>query len=102
MHDLHMGPAVMASDAAVGAWIEWVFYTLGVVHDLAVSTTRRIGAIRRCQEDIAERARTATPGGRDVRFADAASDRGGNGLVVQVGVQFQEAQQPLAHVGPVG
>ena len=32
------------------------------------STTRKISAIRTCQDDIAERARTATPGGRDAQF----------------------------------
>jgi Fic family protein len=53
---------------ADGAWIEWVLYMLDVVRDSAVSTTRKIGAIRTCQEDIAERARTATPGGRDAQF----------------------------------
>ena len=53
---------------ADGAWIEWVLYMLDVVRDSAVSTTRKIGAIRTCQEDIAERARVATPGGRDARF----------------------------------
>ena len=53
---------------ADGAWIEWVLYMLDVVRDSAVSTTRKIGAIRTCQEDIAERARAATPGGRDAQF----------------------------------
>lgn len=53
---------------ADGAWIEWVRYMLDVVRDSAASTTRKIGAIRACQEDIAERARAATPGGRDAQF----------------------------------
>lgn len=53
---------------AEGAWIEWVLYMLDVVRESAVSTTRKIGAIRTCQEDIAERARAATPGGRDAQF----------------------------------
>jgi Fic family protein len=53
---------------ADGAWIEWVLYMLDVVRDSAASTTRKIGAIRACQEDIAERARAATPGGRDAQF----------------------------------
>lgn len=53
---------------AEGAWIEWVLYMLDVVRDSAASTTRKIGAIRTCQEDIAERARAATPGGRDAQF----------------------------------
>ena len=53
---------------AEGAWIDWVLYMLDVVHDAATSTTRKISAIRTCQDDIAERARTATPGGRDAQF----------------------------------
>ncbi len=53
---------------ADGAWVEWVLYMLGAVCDSAASTTRKIGAIRACQEDIAERARAATPGGRDTQF----------------------------------
>jgi len=53
---------------AEGAWIEWVLYMLDVVRDSAASTTRKIGAIRSCQEDIADRARAATPGGRDAQF----------------------------------
>lgn len=55
---------------ADGAWIEWVLYMLDVVRDSAVSTTRKVGAIRACHEDIAERARAATPGGRDAQFFD--------------------------------
>lgn len=53
---------------AHGAWIEWVLYMLDVVRDSAVSTLRKIRAIRTCQEDIAERARTVTPGGRGSQF----------------------------------
>lgn len=53
---------------AEGAWVEWVLYMLEVVRWSATSTTRKIDAIRTCQEDIADRARTATPGGRDARF----------------------------------
>ena len=53
---------------AEGAWIDWVLYMLDVVHAAATSTTRTISAIRTCQDDIAERARTATPGGRDAQF----------------------------------
>ena len=53
---------------ADGAWIDWVRYMLDVVRDSAVSTTRKIGAIGTCQEDIAEQARGATPGGRDAQF----------------------------------
>lgn len=56
--------AVTADDA----WIEWILYMLDVVRESAASTTRKIGAIRTCQEDIAERARAATPGGRDAQF----------------------------------
>lgn len=51
-----------------GAWTEWVLYMLEVVRDSAVSTTRKIDSIRTCQDDIAERARAATPGGRDAQF----------------------------------
>jgi Fic family protein len=53
---------------AEGAWIEWILYMLEVVSESAASTTRKIGAIRSCQDDIAVRARAATPGGRDARF----------------------------------
>jgi Fic family protein len=53
---------------AEGAWIDWILYMLDVVHESATSTTRKIGSIRTCQEDIAGRARAATPGGRDARF----------------------------------
>ena len=53
---------------ADGAWIEWVLYMLDVVRESATSTTRKIGAIRTCQEHISERARAATPGGRDAQF----------------------------------
>lgn len=55
---------------AEGAWIEWILYMLDVVRDAAVSTTRKIDAIRDCQDEIAERARAATPGGRDAQFLD--------------------------------
>jgi Fic family protein len=41
---------------------------LDVVRESAVSTTRKISAIRDCQQDIEDRARAATPGGRDARF----------------------------------
>jgi Fic family protein len=54
--------------AADGAWTEWVLYMLDVVRESAASTTRKIAAIRTCQEDITERARAATPGGRDAQF----------------------------------
>ena len=53
---------------ADGAWIEWILYMLDIVRESAASTTRKIAAIRACQDDIAERARAATPGGRDARF----------------------------------
>lgn len=53
---------------AEGAWIEWILYMLDVVRESAASTTRKIGSIRGCQEKIAERARAATPGGRDAQF----------------------------------
>ncbi|QMW66727.1 Fic family protein [Mumia sp. ZJ1417] len=51
-----------------GDWIEWILYMLSVVSESALSTTRKISAIRSCQDEIAERARTATPGGRDAQF----------------------------------
>ncbi|WP_147915679.1 Fic family protein [Ruania zhangjianzhongii] len=53
---------------ADGAWIEWVLYMLDVIRDSAASTIRKIEAIRACQEEIAERARVATAGGRDAQF----------------------------------
>lgn len=53
-----------------GSWIEWIHYMLDVVTESATSTTRKITSIRACQEDIAERARAATSGGRDARFLD--------------------------------
>jgi Fic family protein len=56
--------AVTAEDA----WIEWTLYMLDAVRESATSTTRKIGAIRTCQEDIAERVRAGTPGGRDAQF----------------------------------
>ena len=55
---------------AESAWTDWVLYMLGVVRESATSTTRKIAAIRACQEDIAERARAVTPGGRDAQFLD--------------------------------
>ena len=55
---------------ADGAWIDWILYMLEAVRESAESTTRTIQAIRQCQHDIAERARAATPGGRDARFLD--------------------------------
>lgn len=56
--------AVTAEDA----WIDWILYMLDVVRESASSTTRKIAAIRTRQEDIGERARAATPGGRDAQF----------------------------------
>ncbi len=56
--------AVTAEDA----WIDWILYMLDVVRESAVSATRKIGAIRSCQEDIAEQARAATSGGRDAQL----------------------------------
>lgn len=53
---------------AEGAWIDWILYMLDVVRESALSTVRKIDAIRACQDDITERARAATPGGRDVQF----------------------------------
>ena len=40
------------------------------MRESAQSTSRKIAAIRSCQDDIAARARDATPGGRDSRFLD--------------------------------
>ncbi len=51
-----------------GAWVDWILYILDVVRESALSTTRKIDAIRAYQDDIAERARAATPGGRDAQF----------------------------------
>lgn len=55
---------------ADAAWIDWILYMLDVVRESASSTIRKIGSIRACQDDIAERARAATPGGRDAQFLD--------------------------------
>ncbi len=55
---------------AEGAWIEWILYMLDVVRESAASTTRKIAAIRGCQDEIAERARAATPGGRDAQLLE--------------------------------
>lgn len=52
------------------AWEEWILYMLKAVQDSAESTVRKIAAIRTCQDKIAERARAATPGGRDARLLD--------------------------------
>lgn len=53
-----------------GAWIDWILYMLDTVRESAESTTRKISAIRQCQHDIADRARAASPGGRDARLLD--------------------------------
>lgn len=53
---------------AEGAWTDWVVYMLEAVRSSAESTQRKIGAIRTCQDEIAERAQAASPGGRDARF----------------------------------
>lgn len=50
------------------AWIDWILYMLDVVRESATSTMRKIAAIRVCQEDIGERTREATPGGRDAQL----------------------------------
>lgn len=55
---------------AENAWLEWILYMLEAVRDSATSTTQKIAAIRVCQDDIAQRARVATPGGRDAQFLD--------------------------------
>lgn len=51
-----------------GSWVDWVIYMLEVVQDSAESTLRKIGAIRSCQEEIGERARAVSAGGRDARL----------------------------------
>lgn len=51
-----------------GAWTEWILYILDVVRESATSTIRKIDRIRECQDDITDRARSATPGGRDAQF----------------------------------
>lgn len=56
--------AVTADDA----WIDWILYMLEAVRESATSTIRKIDSIRICQDNIAERARAATPGGRDAQF----------------------------------
>jgi Fic family protein len=53
---------------AEGAWIDWILYMLDVVRESAESTTRKIRAIRTCEERITERARAASSGGRDAQF----------------------------------
>lgn len=53
---------------AEGAWIDWILFMLDAVEDSARSTIRKIETIRECQEDIAERAREVTTGGRDAHF----------------------------------
>lgn len=53
---------------AGGAWADWILYMLDIVRESAQSTTRKIEAIRACQDNIADRARAATPGGRDAEF----------------------------------
>jgi Fic family protein len=59
---------LLTAVTAEGAWVEWILYMLDVVRESATSTTRKIGSLRTCQDDIAERARAATSGGRDARF----------------------------------
>lgn len=53
---------------AENAWIEWIHYMLDVVRESATSTARKINSIRACQDQIAERARSATTGGRDAQL----------------------------------
>lgn len=55
---------------AEGAWVDWILYMLDIVREAAESTTKKIDAIRTCQDDISERARAATPGGRDAQFLE--------------------------------
>lgn len=60
---------------AEGAWTDWIVYMLEAVRSSAESTQRKIGSIRTCQNEIAERARTASPGGRDARFLKVLSEQ---------------------------
>lgn len=55
---------------ADGAWEEWILFMLDAVRESATSTSRKIAAIRTCQNDIAERARDASRAGRDAQFLD--------------------------------
>ena len=55
---------------AEGAWIEWILFMLGAVRESAASTTRKIGSIQSCQDDITDRARATTLDGRDARFLE--------------------------------
>lgn len=50
------------------AWIDWILYMVDVVRESAASTVRKIEAIQECQDRTAERARAASPGGRDAQF----------------------------------
>lgn len=59
---------LLRSVTAHGAWVEWILYMIDVVRESAQSTTRKIEAIRASQEKTADRARAATPGGRDAQF----------------------------------
>lgn len=61
---------LLRAATAEGAWIDWILYMLDVVRESSESTTRKIGAIRRCKEEISERARAASPGGREAQFLD--------------------------------
>lgn len=46
----------------------WILYMLDVVRDSATSTVRKIDAIRDCQDQISDRARSATAGGRHAQL----------------------------------
>lgn len=59
---------LLRSTTAEGSWIDWILFMLDAVRESARSTVTRIGLIQSCQEAIAERARTASPGGRDAQF----------------------------------
>lgn len=48
---------------------------LDVVKRSTDSTVRKINSIRDCQHDIGDRARAATPGGRDSQFFDLLSEQ---------------------------
>lgn len=59
---------LLRSVTADGTWNEWILYMLDIVRESSESTVRKIEAIRVCQDDIGERARAATIGGRDAQF----------------------------------
>jgi Fic family protein len=51
-----------------GAWEPWILYMLEAVRQTADSTAAKVAAIRIVQEEIHDRARTASNGGRNADF----------------------------------